>query len=52
LRGCNISNTDQRDLGVAVETASYGMIYIPSFMETGAGIQTNIKVFPQKFDGL
>jgi hypothetical protein len=35
-----------------VEMASGGMIYIPSFMKIGSGIQLILKVLPQQFERL
>jgi hypothetical protein len=36
----------------AVETASYGMIFIPSIMTIGSGIQVVLRLLPQQFEGI
>jgi hypothetical protein len=36
---------------VAIEVASCGMIYIPSFMTIGSGIQVVLRLLPQQFRG-
>jgi hypothetical protein len=36
----------------AIEMTACGMIYIPSFIKTGTGIPSNIKVLPQQFERL
>jgi hypothetical protein len=40
LRGCNVGTPDRRDLcEYGVEIVSCSMIYIPSFIKIGSGIQ-------------
>jgi hypothetical protein len=39
LRGCNVGITDVRFVKYAVKMGSVAMIYVPSFIETGSGIQ-------------
>jgi hypothetical protein len=35
---------------VAVEMASGGIMYIPSFMKIGLGVQVILKLLPQQFE--
>jgi hypothetical protein len=39
LIGCNVGITDGKFMKYAVETGSGAVIYIPSFIEIGSGIQ-------------
>jgi hypothetical protein len=36
----------------AVEMASGVMLYVPSLMETGTGIQVTLRLLPQQFESL
>jgi hypothetical protein len=36
----------------AVEMASVGMIYIPTFKMTGSGIQVMLRLLPQQYERL
>jgi hypothetical protein len=51
LRCCNVSITDGGIYSIAVELASCGMIYLPSFMKIGIGIQSILRFCLRNFKG-
>jgi hypothetical protein len=51
MRGYSVGTTAERDL-YAIQMVSGGMVYIPSFITIGSGIQVILRLLPQPFEGL